>query len=524
MSHRRKQRVDVVYLDAVLDIPPELWEIIAASLPRESLAALCLVCRQFCSIISPILYRDLSNPPLNIVQSSQLLETLSKGQTRCCPTPSLLIRKLAFRESRSANQNSKVAIEVLRGLPRGAELRAIHWDSMPGLDDLGRILRDRNHLPNFNELVVKCNGKDVNNFNFIQTRGLQTLELDLRCSIFDIYDDYEIGRKICYKLTEALQILPFSSPLLHTFRFRLALPHCEEFPHEAYSDLVATINESMQFPALKTLELSVNLRDDESFNEFDLYSGNSPSTDFGNFLVANPTLVDLTLSASQTKCPKDVPFLPQLRFFKGTFEFAAALLADPADVEKLDLTFIGSIWADFPILRTPPLPGHPSLTHLRVLAFDLDGKPLKLSGSLASSTFARLASSFRNLMHLDICISGRFKEYQKDLMLLTRLQSLRIQEFRTTPYKLTCNSAQLETIFPPNEYTEAFKQILPYLAELQSIEICILADFREEEYGDMHHEDDLFEPPEMKIDYFFTWTRPLVQEFFVRVNAVSLRK
>ncbi|KAJ7647797.1 hypothetical protein FB45DRAFT_1052215 [Roridomyces roridus] len=354
MPKRRNQRKapHVIYLDAVLDIPPELWEIIASSLPRKSLAALCLVCRQFCCIISAILYRDLSNPPLNVDQSSHLVETLSSEEALCCPAPSLLMRKLAFRQGHS-DSGSKAAIEVLRGIashPQGSVLRALHWDSMPGLDDLGRILLDQNHLPSLKELVVKCDARHVNNFNFIQSPGLQTLEFHLEFP--DLYDEYELGQKMCYKLTEALPMLPSSSPLLHTFRFRITYPYYEDcFPHEAYSEFVATMNDSLLFPALSNLELAVDLRDYDYTAGFDPYGDDLPSTNFQEFLAANPSLSELTLSVPQTKCPVDVP-LPLLRLLKGTFEFAAELLAGPAHLEKLDLTFCGPVYSEFPIFRT----------------------------------------------------------------------------------------------------------------------------------------------------------------------------
>ncbi|KAJ7647794.1 hypothetical protein FB45DRAFT_894472 [Roridomyces roridus] len=517
---KQPEKAVVTHVDGALDAPPELWEIIASSLPRKSLAALCLVCRQFCSTISAILYRDLSDPPLNIAQSSHLVETLNNEHTLCCPTTSLSIRKLAFREGYAANQKSRAAIEALRGLashPQASVLRALHWDSMPGLDDSGRILLGGNHLPNLTELVVKCDAERVNNFNFIQTRGLQTLQLDLKME--DDYDQYELGRKICYKLTEALQMLPYSSPLLHTFHFRLAYPYYEEtFPHEAYSDLIAAMNDSMHFSALTTLELSVDLQNDESFDgEFDPYDDDLPCTDFGKFLVANPTLVDLTLSVAQTTCPKDVPFLPHLRFFKGTFEFAAALLAGPAHVEKLDLTFTGPTYAAFTVFRTVPLPSHPSLTHLEVLALDHNGKPLKMVDQLTPSTLAQLVSSFPNLTHLDICISGRFEDYRKDLMLLNKLQTLRVQEYKLFPgFKLA--RAGVKEEFPPNKCIKEFKHIVSNLSALQSIEICILADAEESV-----DEEIAFYPPEMKIEYRFTWTRLPTLKFLSRTKITRGR-
>jgi hypothetical protein len=205
-----------------------------------------------------------------------------------------------------------------------------------------------------------------------------------------------------------MQMLPSSSPLLHTLKLKLRISFDEyEFPHGGFCDLVETMN-LIHLPVLATLNLSVAVdleEDDGSNGNLDLL----PSANFSAFLATHTTLLDLTLSARGTKLTKDITFLPHLRSFEGSFEDAAVVCASQRPLEKLVLTLVHSMWSDELLPSSQPLPlaSHLSLTNLRVLAVDSFESEAKLTDELTPASFAQLVSSFPNLTHLDVCISDQ---------------------------------------------------------------------------------------------------------------------
>jgi hypothetical protein len=75
----------------------------------------------------------------------------------------------------------------------------------------------------------------------------------------DDMEDY-IDSAILFKLAEAIQMLPSSSPLLHTLKLNLVVDHDDDFPDFAYDDLVEAINETL-LPSLQTLDICIEVHD-----------------------------------------------------------------------------------------------------------------------------------------------------------------------------------------------------------------------------------------------------------------------
>ncbi|KAJ7603723.1 hypothetical protein B0H17DRAFT_1121482 [Mycena rosella] len=324
-------------------------------------------------------------------------------------------------------------------------------------------------------------------------------------------EDYgEIGNKLCYRLAEAIQMLPSSSPLLHTLHLNLEIPlnNVGDCPWSGHHDLIADINQ-IHLPALVTLDLSVNL--DSTDEEF--VDPNFPTTtNFFPFLNSHPHLLHLTLDVPGTKLENDLTFLPCLRSFTGSFKDAAIICDHPRQLDELVLKLVQRHTYDFPEFRTLPLRTHLSLTKLHVQALDADGKVVKMTNELSPTSLAQLVSSFPNLTHLDICIHGRIPQYRESLILLTKLQSLRIQLYKINqedPYdsymwddldNIPDPNAPVHKIFPPSDYIRQFDDVVPSLPQLAHIEIFLLADNVE------LYDDDcemLFEPPQMRGTYYF---------------------
>ncbi|KAJ7772002.1 hypothetical protein DFH07DRAFT_768115 [Mycena maculata] len=505
---------------SILNVPFELWAIIAGSLSRKSLPSLCVVSRHFCSIFSVLLYRNILNPLLTIAQSSRLIKTLRNEPVPICERHwSTMIYKLALECNcfKTPEVETRAASDALHKLTSPSVLA--------GLDELAQIL-GTGHVPNLTELFVRTNDSSKN-FNFIQIGGLEVLGLEIHFDIgvmgycgawmfqssnffkFRIFAvELAIGQKLCYKLAEAIQMLLCSSPLLHTFRLNLVYPFYPfypfyevEFPYEAFYDLLDTINH-MHLPALATLDFSLDLKDDnDGLCHTELVD--LPNTDFSPFLTSHPNLVDLALSGTETELTEDITFLPRLHAFKGTFQAAVSICAHQRQLERLELTFILPYFCDmFHELQTLPLPTHLTLRHLRVLALDKDGSAVKLTNGLSQIAYTNLVSSFPNLTHLEICLDEQMMKYRNDFLHLKNLQQLRIQQYRTTSAKLTPPSRPITKIFPPRNYIDKFKPWMASLLQLTCIEICVLADRIHQipEYN-----DNLFGlPPQIKIDCSFS--------------------
>ncbi|KAJ6589994.1 hypothetical protein DFH09DRAFT_1359026 [Mycena vulgaris] len=532
----------------ISDVPPELWSIIASSLSRQSLAQLCAVSRRFYSMFSRHLYGNIIDPLLTPVQSTHLMKTLSDAQTPDWrPHSATLIRQLGVTSTcRLWNPASTIPIPAaslgLRNLyalippserARGSLLRVLHWHLEASLDDLGRILGVPGHFPNLKELDVSSTGINKN-FNFMQIRGLEVL--GIKFTLSGQLTDEDNGNRLCYKLAETIQMLPMSSPLLHTLRLNIIIPYNDEeiFPWEGYDDLVASIN-LIHLPVLAALELSVNLyQDDGDYPAVD----HSPSPDLSPFLSSHPNLLDLSLSVADMKLPEEISFLPRLRSFKGSFEQSAVICARQRQLEKLviEMTHPGFSF-DFPTFHTVPLPTHLSLTILRILAADSDGQVVKARNEISPASFSQLAVSVPNLKNLDICLSRNITEYRTDLIRLTKLQTLRVEEYRINRYK--SSRWAVTEIFPPKDYISEFGLFLPFLPQLASIEISLFADNLDWEedswsypevelqptgwqdvlFDDSTYEMLLFERPCMKVDYRFSVVRPSSGAYAVLDNA-----
>ncbi|KAJ6593361.1 hypothetical protein B0H19DRAFT_1365470 [Mycena capillaripes] len=521
-----------------LDVPPELCAIVARFASRQSLASLCSVSHHFYSIFSALLYANTVEPPLKSAQSLRLMKTLSDARTlNWKPHPAILIRQLALTHSDDNHLNyfksqAGAPADLLRNtyrlIPaaqrsRGSALRSLHWNLMAGLDELGGILGASGYFPNLRELMVSCNG--TTNFSFIQIPGLQVLGLDLSLpsSKSDIGD---INDEICYKLSEAIQMLPNTSPRLHTLQLKFKIPfYLYTFPYLGRDHLLAAIN-TVHLPVLAALILSVDFFPDED----DVNESLLPGMDFSPFLSAHPNLVDLTLDARGTKLTQDVAFLPRLRSFKGSFEDSAVICAPQRQLDELVLRFVHRAHFEPPLFYTQPLPSHSSLTKLDVLAVDSVGSVVKMTNELSPTSLAHLVSSFPNLTHLNICINGRMNRYRKSLIRLTKLQSLRMQEYR----KISALKVwPVMSIFPPADYTKDFPGFLSHLPQLACIEICVLGDSTEwdedsdpcpccdsRDCGSPGLDFELiFSPPEMRVDYRFSVIRTAIKTLVVLDDA-----
>ncbi|KAJ7496704.1 hypothetical protein FB451DRAFT_1208454 [Mycena latifolia] len=522
------------------DVPPELWEIVASFASRQSVARLCSLSREFCSTFSALLYSDLINPSLSPSQSSRLIKRLGAAQTSSWkPHPATLIRQLDIpdgsRDRFRSFQDVKAKAQALRGAlgrialsepTKGSALRVLHWNFPNSLKDLGEIL-ETEYFPNLRELAISSN-ETSQNFDFIQIGALEILKIEFGDNRFGP-EDHEIGTKAFYKLAEAMQMLPRSSPLLHALHLNLKISSYGDptvSPKEGRHDPVAIIN-SIHFPVLTALDLSVTVY---------LYlSLSSTGCDFFPFLRSHPNLLDLTLHTSGTKLTNDVSFLPRLRSFKGSFEDAAAICACQRPLDKLVLTFVQS--HDFsyklPQFPTIPLPTHLSLTKLQVRAVDTIGTAVKMS-NISPASLARLVASFPNLTHLDICLHKPIPIFRHSLILLTKLQSLRIQEYRTKRPNSASNTWRVKKI---NDYIEELNSFLSFLPHLTHIDVGVWADNgefwvdSEDDRRDGCDQDDVwadsddeftvdFSLPKMKGHYSFSVVHP-VNRKGKRVKGIS---
>ncbi|KAJ7674469.1 hypothetical protein B0H14DRAFT_3067516 [Mycena olivaceomarginata] len=524
-NHDNKPIPSVSY--DVSNVLPELWATIATFASRQTLARLSAASREFYYKLSPLLYGNIFEPPLTAVQSSALIETLGKARTPSGrPHLAEQVQHLKLtpigtgRTPEAIKAQNKTASDVLRNMYRlipgaesrsGSVLRVLHWNLTAGLDELGTILGAPGHFPNLKELFVSTTGTN-NNFNFIQIRGLEVLGITFSLWLYD--ECYENGNKLCYKLAEAMQMLPSSSPLLHTLRLSLNISFTEdEFPYQGFHDLVDTIN-LVHLPVLATLDISVETDPDD----FDVPHDILPSADFSSFMASHPTLLRLALRGTQPL--KKPSSFPCLRSFDGSFKDSATICnGNPPLLETLAITFLHSRWSDdiFPSFQVVPLVNHMRLTKLQIAAMTSgSGSAVKLTNELSPASFVSLVGSFPNLTDLDICISKPMTKYRETLLLLTKLRSLRFQEYRT--YLCTCPHFEcieggkcygpkkpIKKVFPPQDYTAELLLLLPTLRHLASMDINILGDhmFPIPECN----EDMIFEDVAIEVDYRFSVVR-----------------
>ncbi|KAJ6489600.1 hypothetical protein C8R47DRAFT_1124892 [Mycena vitilis] len=268
-----------------------------------------------------------------------------------------------------------------------------------GLDDLGQILGNSAHFPDLRELDISSNGTNTN-FDFLQIQGLEVLKLRFTLHVMHYLYNLDAGNGLCSNLAEAMKRLPASSPLLRMLQLRITIPldmwMDNFFPHSGYRALVAAIT-LLHLPALAVLDLSLNLNPRIVVDGFDV------PDDFSPFLSRHPDLLDLKLFSSGTKMPDDSTFLPHLRSFAGSFEHSSALCAGDRPLETLTVTLRLPLRNESSSgMRWPP---HPTLSRLRVVAIDEDGRDITSRYLNVQSTmsFTVFASTLPKLTHLDVC-------------------------------------------------------------------------------------------------------------------------
>ncbi|KAF8150470.1 hypothetical protein K438DRAFT_1943603 [Mycena galopus ATCC 62051] len=486
-------------------VPVELWTMIASFTSRPSLASLCSVSHYFHSFFRSLLYTNTMKPPLNPSQTALLLRTLGAKKTACANLhPALLVRDLGIVDEISHQTlNAAKVTKALHRLHLAKNLRALHWTLADGVDELGKIFGAPGRFPCLRELVVSLSGTEIDNFNFVQIQGLEVLGVTID---FEGLTEWDFtAEKLCWKLAEALQMLPYSSPVLHTLKLKLKIPfYTGDFPSDAYNDVIAAIN-GIHLAVLMTLDLSMDLIPGD---EYAYSSPLLPETEFFPFLSCHPNLLHLTLNAHGTKLTEEDGFLPRLQSFQGSFEDAIIICARPRQLQNLVLVFVHldfPYWA--PSFSTLPLAGHLSLTYLQVFAVDAAGNTMKERNQLSPVSFHELVSSFPNLTHLDVLISEQIPNYYDDLILLARLQSLRVQEYRTRQLGPSKWPARLA--FPPDDYKKEFAILLPLLPELARIEISLLGDTYQHSFDSPDFDwNEICSPPELHVEYCFSVLRP----------------
>ncbi|KAJ7276952.1 hypothetical protein C8J57DRAFT_1310806 [Mycena rebaudengoi] len=301
-------------------------------------------------MLTPKLYTDIFEPCLTTKQSSMLFGTIHQSQPKS-HCPALLIRKLGVKDDalapvggalKAQTQLAAEALDNLRFLSlsdtRGASLlRVVHWGLAAGIDELGKILRSSTAFPHLRELIVTSKGTN-NNFNFVQIPGLEVLGYILEHSMHD-YEFYEYREniaKLAHKLSEAIQVLPFTSPLLHSLQLKLCLEYYEEaYPDKACSDLVATIN-LLRFSELHSLNLSITCYRERSET---CYHYDVPPADLTHFVAAHPMITNLSFGGcglapiSKTTAES----LTKLHSFMGYFEHCSIISADNSTVQRVRL-------------------------------------------------------------------------------------------------------------------------------------------------------------------------------------------
>jgi hypothetical protein len=210
-------------------------------------------------------------------------------------------------------------------------------------------------------------------------------------------------QKNCYKLSEALQMLPFSSPHLHTFQLKIRFEYCREaFPEEAYLDLLATVN-LIRLPHLRSLHLSITCDANDDCFHWDMSPAN-----LSNLLAVHPTIVDLSFDgcglAPITKTIAQS--LTKLQSFTGSFEHSCIISVENSNVQRVVLIFREDLENDQSLLveATPPT-RFGSVTQVTIRAVNEYGDLLKYPEHLKSQFYSRLASSFPNITYFDIVLS-----------------------------------------------------------------------------------------------------------------------
>ncbi|KAJ7454540.1 hypothetical protein B0H11DRAFT_260176 [Mycena galericulata] len=468
---RLRSRIPRVAGGAIMDVPPELWAVVAKLCDRQALVQLCAVSHTFYVIFSPLLYGTrTTTPPLTGAQAERLIETLGAERT---PHPGPLVRRLAFPSHSSYfrqidGQTYLAALRRLFDPPRGghpvrpAALCALEWD-LPDeslAEALGSLLRTPGCFPNLKEIIVQC-PDSCTRFDFLSIPNLDSIGVSLTVS------DYEKWRPSCDALSAEFMWLPILSPFLHSLQLKLSMSTGRKDttapPWAAYTDLLSSINQ-LRFPALAALELAVDV------------SVVSPGleVDFSVILLAHPNLTSLTLSAMGT--PMEFIPLLHLRAFTGTLVYCAAVVSRAPDLESLSIWISEDDDIDEETLPTLfPLGVAPTVTLLKVSAVDEDEDDDSCLYALSSRSLECLAGAFPHLTHLEVNLAEKLNAYTSSLVALPRLEYLCLQLNKTIPEK-RWNKPET-VIFPAAEYAAQISTaLLPALVFLADVRLVLRGD------------------------------------------------
>jgi hypothetical protein len=258
----------------------------------------------------------------------------------------------------------------------------------------------------------------------------------------------------------------------------------------------------------------------------------APRPNFSPFLTLHP---NVTLLGTQWLL-KDFQDFPA---FVRTRVLSKIPCNGHPTLETLTITLIHPEWSGdiFPQFHFVLLANHLRLNKFKVAAVDDTGYAvkLKLTNELSPASLVQLVSSFPSLTDLDVCIS-KFPcvfseckcqlskipikiEYRGTLASLTKLRTLRLQEYKT--YHCTCPLCSchqsgecgrpkrpIEKVFPPRQYIKELSFLLPTLRHLASIEIIILGDYLPPLSEDEDEDIDIFSyAASVEVNYRFSVKR-----------------
>ncbi|KAJ7468104.1 hypothetical protein FB451DRAFT_1369141 [Mycena latifolia] len=502
----RAEQQTPISTGAILDVPPELWGLVAKSSGRQSLARLSSVSHGFHAILSPLLYGTATtDPPLSGTQATLLIEMLG---TMSMPHPGLFVRRLVFPPywiARRINaQACLAALECLFDAPgdgrpvRGSALRALEWGEREVMDALGPLLCTPGYFPNLKEILIQC-PSSCTRFDFLRIPRLEKIEVDLSVR------GYETWRPSLDALSAELVTLPLSSPLLHTLKLKLTMVEVtasESPPWDAYSDLLTAMNQ-LRLPALTALELSIGT---------EYFDSPAPAVDFLPLLREHPGLIDLTLHAEGMRIPtpQEVAlFLPRLRAFKGSLDHCAAVAARARELVRLFMS-LPEYCDDDALPKLFPPGSAPTVAQLNVRVVDDDGSLMPFPMQLSPESLSFLVQAFPNLTYLDVSIGEKIKDYSASLAAVPHLEYLCLRAHKEVP-EHAWNKPDSE-IFPVAKYAVRIREaLLPVLTRLTNVRLVLHGDRSIWPSGCSSCDEARWSPGTLWVEYQF-WVRRMEGE------------
>ncbi|KAJ7127953.1 hypothetical protein C8R44DRAFT_873727 [Mycena epipterygia] len=466
----------------ILEVPPELWALIAALTGRQPLARLCAVSQDFYAMFSPFLYSGTSSdPPLTESQSSRLLKILSEVPTSTFKSPVQLIRSLSVPDcwGTKAPQGHGALRKLFEVSARdpamGSALRTLEWNLATGTNGLGTLLQTPGNFPNLKEVSFKC-AKDTRLFDFINIPNLEKMECSLKLDSNWAQPQQERIKKL-HALGEALKLSPSSSPLLQTLGLKLWFySEWTETPvWDAYVDLISTVN-GLRYSALTSVEISVDAVENHIPSIHP-----PPVADISSFLFGHPSLTNVKLKVVGMAIPtgSDNAYLPRLRSFAGSVAHCAAIAARARELQELRVVLPEGRGEDRPALFTSRLYRRnlsPTVTLLKVCAMDAHEDGLVESDryrrELSPRSFKCLVSAFPNVTRLDITLSEQMSHYQDSFAALLGLERLCIRD--NVYVEPGDRSKPAKIIFPIARYAALINTILlPFVAQLSDVHFLL---------------------------------------------------